>query len=288
MQTRTPSFHSVSSTAKRVCAALCIGLVLSSLTACSVPRIAGKAEAEQQQSPCEKAYLDAAKNNTIAHDQRQPSIRRYLAARQAVSAWTDTAAYCPSRFADGTLRSAQARHIANILSDRISVDVKPTALSRFDGIESLDVDSASLATMAQAEDEAGFAMALFAARSIGHATLDISDRHKTTAQRLVSFSGTADKRKKVYDTTNLIANPDTIVDSATGLAAPTDAVIEMNCARSEITTIENSSNAAQSQSPNSREQSLGVLAGLIADRIESALDWGYPSFDEALFEQNEQ
>jgi len=26
-----------------------------------------------------------------------------------------------------------------------------------------------------------------------------------------------------------------------------------------------------------------VLAGLIADRVELALDWGYPSFDEALF-----
>lgn len=37
------------------------------------------------------------------------------------------------------------------------------------------------------------------------------------------------------------------------------------------------------QSTDSRAQSLGVLAGLIADRVELALDWGYPSFDEALF-----
>ena len=87
--------------------------------------------------------------------------------------------------------------------------------------------------------------------------------------------------------------PDTMLDSATGLTAPTDATIEMNCARSEITAIAGSSNAANDhsqsrvtnakQSTDSRAQSLGVLAGLIADRVELALDWGYPSFDEALF-----
>lgn len=75
--------------------------------------------------------------------------------------------------------------------------------------------------------------------------------------------------------------------------APTDATIEMNCARSEITAIAGSSNAANASFPVTRHQCktvdgfasaiLGVLAGLIADRVELALDWGYPSFDEALF-----
>lgn len=91
----------------------------------------------------------------------------------------------------------------------------------------------------------------------------------------------------------MLAHPDTMLDSATGLTAPTDATIEMNCARSEITAIAGSSNAANDhsqsrvtnakQSTDSRAQSLGVLAGLIADRVKLALDWGYPSFDEALF-----
>ena len=156
-------------------------------------------------------------------------------------------------------------------------------LSRFDDVESLDVDSKSLATAAQAEDRAGFAMEVLAARNNGHATLDISDRHKTTSQRFASFSGTIDDRRKTYEATALLAHPDTMLDSATGLTAPTDATIEMNCARSEITAIAGSSNAANDhsqsrvtnakQSTDSRAQSLGVLAGLIADRVELALDW---------------
>lgn len=36
-------------------------------------------------------------------------------------------------------------------------------------------------------------------------------------------------------------------------------------------------------SDDSREQSLGMLASMIADRVDLALDWGYPAFDEALF-----
>ena len=85
---------------------------MPALTACSMPRIAGRAEAEQRQSPCEKAYFDATADNKIAHDQHQHIIRRYFSAQQAVSAWTNTAAQCPARFAEGTLRSAQARHMA--------------------------------------------------------------------------------------------------------------------------------------------------------------------------------
>ena len=86
MQTRTPSFRSVSFIAKRVCALLCTAILMPALTACSMPRIAGRAEAEQRQSPCEKAYFDATADNKIAHDQHQHIIRRYFSAQQAVSA----------------------------------------------------------------------------------------------------------------------------------------------------------------------------------------------------------
>lgn len=217
MQTRTPSFRSVSFIAKRVCALLCTAILMPALTACSMPRIAGRAEAEQRQSPCEKAYFDATADNKIAHDQHQHIIRRYFSAQQAVSAWTNTAAQCPARFAEGTLRSTQARHMARALGDQLSVAVAPITLSRFDDVESLDVDSKSLATAAQAEDRAGFAMEVLAARNSGHATLDISDRHKTTSQRFTSFSGTIDDRRKTYEATALLAHPDTMLDSATAL-----------------------------------------------------------------------
>ena len=83
--------------------------------------------------------------------------------------------------------------------------------------------------------------------------------------------------------TQLLANPNTIVDSATGLYAPTDAVLEMNCARSEIAAVAASSTSSNAStksqttsddhSDDSREQSLGMLASMIADRVDLALDW---------------
>lgn len=289
-----PSFPSVSSTSRRVCVLACIGVLVASLTACSAPRIAGRAEAELQPSPCEKAYADATANADIMADRSRHIIMRYLAAQEAVSDWANTAAYCPARFADGTLRSAQARHTARLMAARLTINIAQPTLSRCDGIDSFDIDADSLSAMSVAEDQAGFAMEVFAARSIGHATLDISDRHKTTSQRLISFSGAEDTRAKTYDVAQLLAHPDTIVDSATGLFAPTDAVIEMNCARSEIAAVESSSNStsdsaqprttAENSSDDSRQQSLGILTSMIADRVDLALTWGYPSFDEALFE----
>lgn len=242
---------------------------------------------------CERAYADATANADIMADRSRHIVMRYLAAQEAVSDWANTAAYCPARFADGTLRSAQARHAVRLMASRLAIDIAQPTLSRCDGIDSLDVDTDSLAAMAAAEDQVGFAMEVFAARSFGHATLDISDRHKTTSQRLISLSGAEDNRAKTYDVTQLLANPNTIVDSATGLYAPTDAVLEMNCARSEIAAVAASSTSSNAStksqttsddhSDDSREQSLGMLASMIADRVDLALDWGYPAFDEALF-----
>ncbi len=67
----------------------------------------------------------------------------------------------------------------------------------------------------------------------------------------------------------------------------------MNCARSEITAIAGSSNAAndhsQSRVTNANSRRIrgrnpwACLPVMIADRVELALDWGYPAFDEALF-----
>ena len=286
MQTRSPFFPLALSTVRRACVLVCASALVASLAACSAPRIAGRAEAEQQPSPCEKAYADATANADIMADRSRHIVMRYLAAQEAVSDWANTAAYCPARFADGTLRSAQARHAVRLMASRLAIDIAQPTLSRCDGIDSLDVDTDSLAAMAAAEDQVGFAMEVFAARSFGHATLDISDRHKTTSQRLISLSG-------AEDVTQLLANPNTIVDSATGLYAPTDAVLEMNCARSEIAAVAASSTSSNAStksqttsddhSDDSREQSLGILASMIADRVDLALTWGYPSFDEALF-----
>ena len=163
------------------------------------------------------------------------------------------------------------------------METSDVTLSRFDGVESLDIDADSICTMAQAEDEAGFATQVLAARSVGSVTLDVSDRHKATSQRLVSFSGQNDNRGKTYDAADLLAHSDTTVDDANGISAPASAIIEMNCARIEITAVAGST-ASQSTSEQSRSETLAVLSSLIADRAELAFEWGYPSFDEALFE----
>lgn len=261
----------------------CICAMATVPAACSTPRVSGRAEAEQQASPCEQAYSNATSNAGIMSDLSQHVIIRYLAARDAASTWEQTAAQCPSRFADGTMRAAQSRFVARSLASRMKMETSDVTLSRFDGVESLDIDADSICTMAQAEDEAGFATQVLAARSVGSVTLDVSDRHKATSQRLVSFSGQNDNRGKTYDAADLIAHSDTTVDDANGISAPASAIVEMNCARIEIAAVAGST-ASQSTSEQSRSETLAVLSSLIADRAELAFEWGYPSFDEALFE----
>ncbi len=210
-------------------------------------------------------------------------IIRYLAASNAASAWEQTAAQCPSRFADGTMHAAQSRFVARSLASRMKMETGAVTLSRFDGVESLDIDADSAYAMAQAEDEAGFATQVLAARSVGSVTLDVSDRHKATSQRLVSFSGQEDNRHKTYDTEQLLAYSETAVDDANGISAPISAIIEMSCARIELEAVAGST-ASQSTSEQSRSETLATLSSLIADRVELAFEWGYPTFDEALFE----
>ena len=198
-------------------------------SACSTPRVAGRAESERRLSACESAYLSASSNSDRMNDTSTHIVERYLSARQASYDWIETATQCSARFGEGTMRGAQARHIVRTLATRLGIAVDPVTPSRLDDVSSLDLDDDSLSTMAEAEDAAGFATEILAARSDDNVSLDLSDRHKTTSQRLISLAGNDDDhRDKVYDAATLLANPDTMVDGATGLKAPTGAVIEMN------------------------------------------------------------
>ena len=287
MQTRHPFHRSASSLARRVCTiAATLALALGA-SACSTPRVAGRAESERKLSACESAYLSASRNSGRMTGASHHVIERYLSAQQASLDWVETAVQCSARFGEGTMRSAQARHTVRMLAASLGIAIDPITPSRLDDVSSLDVDDDSLSTMSEAEDAAGFATEILAARSIGDVSLDLSDRHKATAQRLASLAGSDDDhRAKVYDAATLLANPDTMVDEANGLQAPTSAIIEMNCARGEIGAVAASSNAAgeRASSNESRKTSLRTLADLIADRAELALNWGYPAFDEALFD----
>ncbi|WEV67857.1 hypothetical protein OZX72_02385 [Bifidobacterium sp. ESL0769] len=205
------------------------------------------------------------------------------------------------------MKSAQMQWLQQSLSPLVGA--YPThadaALANLDDIVALNVSNDTLGSLAKAEDRAGFAIEALAAKDVDHATLQLSDDHKAIASRLISLeakdAGTNtvpnDPREKVYDVSNLIAHPDTIIDPSTGLQASTVAVIEMDCARESFTALsqalpvsntDNSSASAVGTSKSSRNESssksLAVLADLISSRIYLALSLGYPAFDAALYE----
>ena len=122
---------------------------------------------------------------------RHHIIMRYLAAKQAVGQWSEVAATCTQRFAQGTIRSAQAEHVAVTLGTRLGGNdtyrtVSDDSLRQVLGI---DLDGATLGAMSLAEDRAGFVMEVLAARDTPGATLSRSDRHKTAGQLLFTASG---------------------------------------------------------------------------------------------------
>ena len=164
--------------------------------------------------------------------------------------------------------------------------------ARLDGVTSANVDRSVLDAMAVAEDRAGFAIEVLAARGqTAGATLALSDMHKTAGQQLVSLangnfddsgaqsssSGQNDPRQKVYAIDQLLANPTTIADKASGQTVPTAAAIEMDCARAQIKAVTESKSSTESDT-------LLILAALAAKHAYTAFQLGYPATDAALFE----
>ena len=162
--------------------------------------------------------------------------------------------------------------------------------ARLDGVTSANVDRSVLDAMAVAEDRAGFAIEVLAARGqTAGATLALSDMHKTAGQQLVSLangnfddsgaqsssSGQSDPRQKVYAIDQLLANPTTIADKASGQT--TAAAIEMDCARAQIKAVTESKSSTESDM-------LLILAALAAKHAYTAFQLGYPATDAALFE----
>ncbi|OZG61158.1 hypothetical protein BMYO_0457 [Bifidobacterium myosotis] len=324
MQTRPLWFDS----ARRALAVACAGAMLCSLTACSMPRLAGRAEAERTMSPCEQA-LTLVNDHDWAGD-GSPMMVRFVAGQSVPLTWIDVATYCPGRFGEGVLRDAQTKAQLSSLAERLG-GVAPTVTpARLDGVTSAVAGTDVLDAMAVAEDRAGFALEVLAARGqTDGATLTLSDMHKTAGQQLVSLadgswgagsgksgesgdagsgsgsssgSGTssddgdngstaasgsgngtdnagthADPRKKVYDISQLLANPTTIADKASGQTVPTAAAIEMDCARAEIKAVTD----ADAQFDDT---TLSILAALAAKHAYTAIQLGYPATDAALFE----
>lgn len=300
---------------KRVFAALAALTALATLSSCAMPRYVGKAESQQQDSPCETAYYTAHDADAIAQGEQgwAPLLSRYHAAQLAAVQWRDVAALCPERFDEGTIRSARSRRTATAIGARIG-QTPASGETDLRDVDALDIDATALAGMALAEDRAGFTVELLTARGSADASLALADEHKASAERLISLSGVAadaDPRQKVYDVSQLLAAPHTIVDPATGLIASTVAVAEVNCAREELAAVGTDAGAGDASGANGasgsgdaagtavetggsgnadsltadseRAEALRVLARLIASRFERAFEAGYPAGDHALF-----
>lgn len=251
-------------------AGICTVALLASLSGCTTPRFAGRAESEQTLSDCEQAYYQASEQYDIASDAAQPTPLRYHAADVARSQWIEVAATCADRFDEGTIRAAQADLIASVIAGPFGTasddsnaagtgDANDAAGSAGDGTladdspwDELDriatgtLEPNALTDMALAEDRAGFAVEVLTARGAEDATLSMADTHKAIGERLMSLAKSStsgsldDPRRKVYDVSKLLDATDTtgtITDPATGLAATAYAVTEINCAREELTAI---------------------------------------------------
>lgn len=322
MQTRPLWFDS----ARRALAVACAGAMLCSLTACSMPRLTGRAEAERTMSPCEQA-LTLVNDPDWAGD-GSPMMVRFVAGQSIPLTWIDVATYCPGRFGEGVLRDAQTKAQLSSLAERLGGVAPAVTPARLDGVTSAVAGTDVLDAMAVAEDRAGFALEVLAARGqTDGATLALSDMHKTAGQQLVSLAdgswgagsgnsgesgdagsgsssgsgassddgdsgstaasgssngtdnaGThADPRKKVYDISQLLANPVTIADKASGQTVPTAAAIEMDCTRAEIKAV------TDADAPFD-DTTLSILAALAAKHAYTAIQLGYPATDAALFE----
>lgn len=283
--------ESASSLMRRATAMLCAVVSAAALGGCTAPRIDGRAEAEQSRSECETSYF-AAKSHSRTMRGDSHIIVRYLAAKAAQNDWTTVASSCQQRFAEGTIRSAQAEHTAVTLGSLIG---------RNDGYHAVSASAIHDATgsglagdvlgdLAIAEDRAGFIMEILAAQNASGATLRRSDDHKTAGQMLFSLSSLdSDPRKKVYDITKFISHVDSMTDSETGLTAPTIALTEIDCAREQLNAVDDAQHGGTTSQtgdvqPGAMNGSLRTLSQLIASRLTAAFDFGYPDTDMALFE----
>lgn len=259
-------------------------------------------------SPCESAYSTAIEaTRTLRADGWQPLGARYAAALTAQDQWIDVAAECTDRFDEGTIRSAQSRHLFRSVAARLGIETASggttlSDVSALSGTDVLDIAGTVLDGMALAEDRAGFSVEILTARGASGASLALSNGHKTTGERLISLAGTKpadDPRQKVYEVGTLLANPVTATDPANGLRASTLAVVEANCAREELAAVSGEtgqtgtdeasgasgdSDTSESSDTVTRADALRTLARLIGSRLDLAFEAGYPATDHALFD----
>ncbi|RSX45186.1 hypothetical protein D2E22_1866 [Bifidobacterium castoris] len=284
-------------------AAAAVCALVAPTAACSAPRVEGRAESEQSVDVCETLLGEAAAASGHGDEAGAPKIARYMAFEDAAHRWLDVAIQCPARFAEGTLRSAQAQAAAHTLAGTVGASYEPLTVERLDDVDTLDIGGDALAKLALAEDRAGFATEVLAGRFADGVAEDattarlvkdgdllaMSDNHKETASRLMHLSdGAKDLRRKVYATQELTAHSGQAVDPATGLRANTVAILEIDCAREGLAAFDASAHidytAMSAQQRTQTRAALAQLSMLIATHAYTAFTLGYPRTDDVLFD----
>ena len=296
MQTSGRSFGANIMTLPHTLTVLLIMAMVLLLSSCQMPRIAGSDQTQSQQSDtCEQAYELATHDWSALEDASIPRSHRYVSALGAPSVWTQVAVECPGRFAEGSLRSAQSQYRLDSIAGLLGLGKAGMPRSDFQELTEAKDDQGMVEAMILAEDRAGFAMGVLAARGGTHHELDMSDEHKTAAQQLLVHSGLKeDPRQKVYAVSELIANPETITDSATGLKLPTTSVVEIGCVREELAAVDEESDTddtGTTDNPNDEQanrqvSNRAVLSQLVSSRAYTAFTYGYPNIDAALLRQS--
>lgn len=294
MQTRSTHFMHSERHFVRALAGALVGCLLLSSAGCAAPQLTARVEESRAANPCVRAYRSASSAQAMMAG-HNPRLLRFLASVASGSQWTEVAAACPQRFAEGTIRAAQTQHLAHVLAPFVGGSYADPAATAHrggpDDIARLQASADALLAAVLAEDRAGFAVEVLAARGVSNATLMLSDDHKATASRLFSLASAVseaspdadgatrikDPRQKVYSVKQLLANHNTIIDQSTGLRVPTLAAVEIDCAREEI------AGASGQSSDATHVDGLRTLSRLASSRVEQALNYGYPSFDDALF-----
>ncbi|KAB7790846.1 hypothetical protein [Bifidobacterium leontopitheci] len=251
---------------RRAAAMLCAAVSTVALTGCTAPRIDGRAESEQHPSACESAYFAGEAHSRTMRRSDRHIIVRYLAAKAAQDDWTQVAAACQKRFAQGTIRAAQAEHTAVTLGALLGRGdgYRSVSSSELRGADGSELGGGVLGALSVAEDRAGFVMEILAAQNARGASLHASDDHKTAGQLLFTLSGLEnDPRRKVYDITGFIGHTASMTDSQTGLSVPTIALTEIDCAREQLKAIDDAQNGgaasdAESASTSGDQQSAQV------------------------------
>ena len=290
MQTLRVENHRVFTHIRRWASAAAVLALTLTAGACTMPRIQGRAESEYEPSACEQALYTAMDADETMRSPL-PLPMRYDAARTARDSWLDAAVSCPARFGEVVMRAAQSAARADTMAAYFGLTQDDAGWDEA-GVTSLDIDRhrsalddlVDTAAAADAEDVAGFAFEVLAARQVAGATLQQGDRCKAAAQMLASL-GQDDARQGVYDPTPLLDHPDRMTDTVTGLSAPTTAVVLMDCARSLIAAAHDTCADQTSQTePTPTDEAWRAYAVQAANHALQAFRLGYPMIDEALFD----